>query len=327
MQPPSLVEVIDGLRRELAAGAPAATIVALDPDAGRGRYAGEMVELDGVEYVHRPWRVWVDLAERLGLRLRTPRPLAPPLLALTFEPLAPATRPPPGDPTEKYGVASEFARVRKGEDPGFVLDLADALARARLPTPARVLDLGVNTGDELALLMALSPALRDHGRFVGVDHSASALAAARARFDPAQVELHRADLGDLDALALGRFDLVLSIDTLHSPGLDGRAILRSIVQRHLAPAGAVILGFPNCRYRDGEVVHGARVRNYAQPELGLLVKDVAFARSYLAQHKRLVFVTGKHDVLVTAVALPSRARDGADDGGACDDAPPAPADR
>ena len=42
-----------------------------------------------------------------------------------------------------------------------------------------------------------------------------------------------------------------------------------------------------------------RLKNFAQPELGLLVKDVAFYRKYLQQHARQVFVTGKHYVLVT----------------------------
>jgi SAM-dependent methyltransferase len=297
-----LVEIIATLQERLGSGARALELAVLDPDHGRGCYAGERVEHAGVAYVHRPYRVWVDLAERLGLRMLTPRAAEAPLVVLRFERLdeqarlrAAAT-----DPTERYGAASPFARISKHEDPGFVLDLADALARARLAPGARILDLGVNTGDELALVTALVPALRD-AHFVGIDHSASALAVARARFAGADVELHAADLNRLDALALGRFDLVLSIGTLQSPGIDDRAVLRRIVQDHLAPTGAVILGFPNCRYIDGELEHGTRMKNFRQPELGLLVKDLAFYRKYLQQHDRQVFVTGKHYLLVTGV--------------------------
>jgi trans-aconitate methyltransferase len=204
--------------------------------------------------------------------------------------------------TERYGTASIFARIHKHEDPGFVLDMADALARVALQPGARVLDLGVNDGDELALLRTLCPAARE-ATLVGVDHSASAITAARERFagDP-RVELHTADVAALAALGLGRFDLVLSIGTLQSPGIDDRALLRNLVQDHLAPSGALIIGVPNCRYVDGEVSYGARMKNFRQPELGLLVKDVAFYRKYLQQHHRQVFVTGKHYVLVTAVA-------------------------
>lgn len=291
----SLIDILAHVRRELAGGARVIELDVLDPDRGHGLYAGELV--DG--FVHRPYRVWLDLAERMGLRMCTPRIIAEPLVRLRFERLDEDARLRGDEGTEKYGAASEFARIDKLEDPGFVSDMADALERVGLGAGARVLDLGVNTGDELALLMTLLPALQQ-ATLVGVDHSASAIAAARARFG-ANVELHVADIATLGELALGRFDLVLSIGTLQSPGIDDRDVLRRIVQDHLTPTGAVILGIPNCRYIDGETEYGTRMKNFRQPELGLLVKDVAFYRKYLQQHHRQVFVTGKHYVLVTGV--------------------------
>ncbi|NVB82724.1 MAG: class I SAM-dependent methyltransferase [Kofleriaceae bacterium] len=300
------MQILEHLEQELARGATRIEIEVLDPDRGRGLYAGERVAIDGVSYVHRPFRVWVDLAERLGLRLLTPRAIDDRFVRLVFERLA-RTRDSAalGDreaaPTERYGTDSEFARITKLEDPGFVLDMTDALDRVALKPGARVLDLGVNTGDELALLRARVPGLRN-AKLVGVDHSASAIAKARERFAGDNVELHVADVNELGALGLGKFDLVLSIGTLQSPGVDDRELVRRIVQDHLAPDGAVILGFPNSRYVDGEVEHGTRMKNYRQPELGLLVKDVAFYRKYLQQHHRRVFVTGKHYILVTGIA-------------------------
>jgi len=295
-----LLEIIVFVERELAA-ATTVTFRALDPEHGRGCHAGERVELAGTTYVHRAFRVWVDLAERLGLRLLTPRAVESPLVELRFERLATQDASSAVAATEKYGVGSNFARSTKLEDPGFVLDFAEALARVRFPPAPKILDLGVNTGDELALVHALAPALRE-ATFVGVDHSASALAVARARFPGDQVRFLEADLDQLAAHALGTFDLVISIATFQSPGVDDRELLRRVVQDHLAPTGAVILGMPNCRYRDGELEYGARMRNFRQPELGLLVKDVAFYRKYLQQHHRQVFVTGKHYLLVTGVA-------------------------
>ncbi len=232
----------------------------------------------------------------------TPRDAAEPLVRLRFEPVDLGARLAGPEGTEKYGADSEFARISKLEDPGFVIDLGDALDRVALAPGARILDLGINTGDELALLMALIPTLRG-ADFVGVDHSASALAVARVRFGP-DVTLHEADLNTLGSLALGRFDLVVSIGTLQSPGIDDREVLRRIVQDHLTPTGAVILGFPNCRYVDGEVESGTRMKNFRQPELGLLIKDIAFYRKYLQQHDRQVFVTGKNYLLVTGVSGP-----------------------
>ncbi len=293
----ALVEIVRWMQAELAAGATLLEVSVLDPDRGRGWYAGELVE----EHIHRPYRVWIELADRLGLRMLTPRQGDQPLVTLRFERLDPSERlrATTEDATERYGTDSPFARISKHEDPGFVLDLADAIERTRRSgrgAGARVLDLGVNTGDELALMRELG--LRD-ARFTGIDHSASAIAEARVRFP--DVELHVADLNALESLGLGRFDLVVSIGTLQSPGVDDREVVRRVVQHHLAPEGSVFLGFPNCRYLDGELEHGTRMKNFRQPELGLLVKDAAFYRKYLQQHGKQVFVTGHHYLLVTGV--------------------------
>ncbi|HET9627485.1 MAG TPA: class I SAM-dependent methyltransferase [Kofleriaceae bacterium] len=292
-----LTTILGELEAQLAAGAGALAICVLDPDLGRGCHAGALIDHAGARFVHRPFRVWVDLAERLGLRLQTPRPAdAPGLITLRFEPLEAAPRAPRGAPAERYGHGSAFARIAKLEDPGFVVDLTEAVTRAGLGAAPRVLDLGVNTGDELTVIQRVAPACD----VVGIDHSASALAIARDRFPG--FRFIEADLGALATLGLGVFDLVISLNTLQSPGVDDRAVLRQVVQHHLAPGGAVILGLPNSRYVDGEIVYGARMKNFRQPELGLLVKDVAFYRKYLQQHHRQVFVTGKHYVLVTGVA-------------------------
>jgi SAM-dependent methyltransferase len=271
----------------------------LDPDLGRGHPAGAQIAHAGELHVHRPLRAWLDLAERLGLRLRTPRATPEGLIQLRFERLDTTKAWRDGDDVrERYGAASDYARIAKLEDPGFVIDLGEAVMRARLGAAPRVLDLGVNTGDELAVIARHAPDLQ----VVGVDHSGSALAVARGRF-PAH-RFVEADLGALAALDLGVFDLVISLNTLQSPGVDDREVLRRVVQHHLAPGGAVILGLPNVRYIDGEPSYGARMKNFRQPELGLLIKDVAFYRKYLQQHGRQVFVTGKHTVLVTGVAGP-----------------------
>jgi SAM-dependent methyltransferase len=265
--------------------APDIAFVVLDPDRGRGSYAGELV--DG--HVYRPWRVWIDLAERMGLRMLTPRPAEPPLVELRFERLGARWRP-AGEGSERYGIGSGFERINKFEDPGFVIDLAEALARVALPAGGRVLDLGCNTGDVLAMIPG-------GARLVGVDHSASAIAQARTRIPHAT--LIEADVAALPPL--GRFDLVISIGLLQSGALDDRALVRQVVQDLLAPAGAVIFGWPNCRYVDGEVEYGARMKNFTEPELGLMIKDIAFYRKYLQQHHRQVFVTGKNYLLVTGV--------------------------
>jgi trans-aconitate methyltransferase len=280
----------------IAAASERVELVVLDfgrPEVA-GHYAGEVVAIDGRDYVHRPLRLWVDLASRLGFRIGAVERAQSPTLRLVLERLARRDRARGVVGSERYGAGSERQRARKREDPDFVIDLGDALARIDLPAAPRVLDLGCNDGDLFALFGALRPDLAPV--FVGVDHSASAI--ARARF-PAATFLE----ADLDHdLELGEFDLVVSIATLGSTSIDSPALLRRIVQRYLAPRGAVLLGLANCRYRDCEVEYGGRVTNREEPELGVVVKEAAFYRRYLAQHHREVFVTGKYYIFVLATS-------------------------
>jgi SAM-dependent methyltransferase len=298
-----LIHIVRHLQGALEAGR--ASIEAPDPDLGRGCYPGERVGPDAT-LVHRPLRSWCDLADGLSCRLLTPRAVDGTHVALTFERLgAEASWHAGGEASgetlplqERYGAGSEFARVRKLEDAGFLLPWLEALGRIHLPPGARVLDLGVNRGDELAAFAWLGRA--PDVTFVGVDHGASALAEARARFPDAR---HQFIVADLNALPpdLGRFSLVLSVGTLQSPGVDDHALLRRLVQEHLEPSASLVLGFPNSRFRDGEVVYGARVRNLREPDLSLLVKDLSFYRRYLHQHGFRTFLGGKYDLLLTAV--------------------------
>jgi trans-aconitate methyltransferase len=235
--------------------------------------------------------VWTELADALATRLAVRADGDD--FVLTFTALDRDRSLELGDGTEAYGAESGFAQVKKLEDPSFVIDLRDALARAGLPPTASVLDVGSNRGDELELIYEAAP----EARVTGLDHSASALAIGRERWPRATFEL--ADV--TQPLGVGRFELVIAIGMMQSGKLDDRALLRRLVQDHLAPTGAIIIGVPNCRYLDGEVSYGARMRNFAQPELGLVVKDIAFYRKYLQQHHRQVFVTGRNYLFVTGV--------------------------
>lgn len=300
-----LLAIVEQLRARLAAGAQTVGLRVLDPDRGRGLYAGEKVEVGGQVHVHRPYRVWVDLAERLGLRMLTPERLDDEMVGmveLRFERIDPGARwqSDEVEASERYGRASGFARISKLEDPDLLIDFADALARTRLPAAPRILELGVNRGDMLALIGALDPELAARASFVGVDHSASALALARERFPGDNFAFVAADVNELPAL--GGFDLVIAMGVLQSPGVDDKGLLRRLIQVELGWTGALILGVPNCRYLDGERIHGARQKNFCQPELSLVIRDIAYFKRYLQQHRRQVYVTGRDYLLVTAVA-------------------------
>jgi len=248
------------------------------------------------------WRGWCDLAEGLGAELATPEPLAAGWVRVRLRPLPPEDawqRAPSG--RERYASAEGFGSLRKLEHPGLALPLVEALARVRPPDGGRVLLLGCGGGDEVAALRALEPTPVGL-RVVGVDHASEPLARAAARYP--EGEWLRADVRELPA-SLGRFDLVVAIALLQSPQIDALALLRRVVQEHLTPAGGLLLGWPNGRFRGGAPVWGARTRNRRESDLSLLVRDLAAIRRYLHQHRCQTHIGGGYELLLSAWRTPT----------------------
>jgi len=283
-----LVGLIRRLRADLAQGAAGIELDVPDPDRG-----------DEVGAMAGGWRAWFDLAEGLGCRLEAPRSRGGGRAGMRLVPLPPEAAWHAGGAAadgERYADPAGFGAVRKLEHPGFLLPLLEALERLRPPDGGRVLVLGCHRGDEIAALGLLEPAPAGLD-VVGVDRSAGALAEAAARFPAARfMELDVADLPP----DLGRFDLVVAIALLQRPDVDDRALVRRLVQQHLAPAGGLLLGLPNGRFRGAEPVWGARTRNYREPDLSLVVRDLAAYRRYLHQHGFRTHVGGRYDLLLSA---------------------------
>lgn len=287
--------VLGWLRAELLVRGEASLKVP-DPDTGLalGLYPGET----GPAGIHRPYLTWIDAADLLDAQVLTPVRLGE-MVQLHFR----RRRVQPPDRTPgRYAAGTEFARVNKLEDPHFLHDLTEALARASLEPGARVLSLGVGGGRELEVLEQVYPG---HGlQVLGLDLEPSALKLARDRFPAHRFPDYRFRVQDvtLPGLSeLGRFDAVLALSLLQSPSVVQADLLRTLRTDVLAPAGTLILGFPNARYRGGELSYGARTLNFTRPDLSLLVKDVTQARRALQGHGFTVYVTGKYEVLVTAV--------------------------
>ena len=295
-----LAEVIEVLRAQLGSlqvGEPL-SFLAPNPDLSTGLFAGELFDYGGVRYRHRPLRVWLELAERLGCRLHVPLPEGF-FVKLTLSKLADTSWHQNKLGPETYGEASAFSRVQKLEEPTFLLDYIGALERVALTPRGRVLSLGVGRGDELGPFRTLFEGY--NLSFTGVDQSASALNLARERFLGDRYSFIQADLNALGEQGLGHFDLIVSVATFQSPGVQGHTLIRQLVQHYLTERGSLILALPNCRYRGGEVRYGAKLKNFAEPDLSLVVKDLAFYRKYLQQHRFKVFLTGKYYLFLTAV--------------------------
>ena len=303
-----MAEVMEWMEEQLRVVSAGGTVAfeVLDPDRGAGAYAGTPVTADGGTYLHRGYKAWTDLAELFYCRMLTPDRCEGGRVRLRFMKLDTAAsfhRAETGDNTEKYGTASAFASIRKDEEPAFLWAHRHALARVKITERRRVLNLGINTGDEFELIRRLAGETFAAMELVGVDHSASAIAEARRRFPEPGVSFHVHDINDLETLALGRFDLIVSIGTLQSPGVDFKPLFMSLIQNHLAPGGAVVLGFPNCRWTDGEMIYGAKAPNYAFSEQSLLYKDVYFCKKYLQQKKFRVTLSGKPYLFLSATGI------------------------
>ncbi len=136
---------------------------------------------------------------------------------------------------------------------------------------------------------------------IGIDHSQTAIEYAQKRFPSKR--FYQQDINRLDELNLPKSDLIISIGTLQSPSINYKPFLMSLVQKQLTENGALILGFPNSRWIDSELVYGAKAPNYSYSEMSLLFSDVIFAKKYLQQKKFRVTITGREYIFVTATKI------------------------
>ena len=307
-----LIEVLRWARTALAEGATELELDVPDPDDAESTWPGAP-RPDGAP--HRSWRAWLDFADLLGCRCQAPTHMPGGSLRLRLRRLgAEAAWHRGASGPGRYAEEDGFGAVRKLEHPGFLLPLLAALERTRPPDGGRVLVLGCHRGDEIEALNSLDPPARDL-RVVGVDHAPGPLAHARERFPGAS--FLEADVGALPA-DLGRFHLVLAVAVLQGPAVDDKRLLRHLVQHHLEPRAGLVVGLPNSRFVDGEVLWGARTRNYREPDLSLVVRDLAAYRRYLQQHGFVTHLGGRYDLLLSAWRRQTRSADHL--------TPPAPAD-
>ncbi|MDP2078242.1 MAG: methyltransferase domain-containing protein [Sulfuricurvum sp.] len=283
------------------------TFEVLNPDIGRGNYAGEAVTVDDITYVYRSYKAWSDLGELLFCRMLTPKILTEHTVQITYEKLNLSDSFHHSEAKEeKYGTTSRFSAIHKNEEPAFLSPYLRAMRSDKIGTKKRILNQGINTGDEYDLIRSiLSQEEYRNIELIGIDHSISAIEKARERFDEGNATFYVHDINDLVSLELGRFDLIITIGTLQSPGIEFKPLFMKLVQEYLTFDGALILGFPNCRWMGGEMIYGAKAPNYPYSEMTLLYKDVYYCKKYLQQKKFRVTLTGKDYVFLTGTKIHS----------------------
>jgi len=268
------------------------SFLVLNPDIAIGLYAGE--EIEGYRY--RSYKSWFDLAYLSGYRLLTPEKYNDELTLLRFQKLLPESFH-QDKSSNRYSPKSQFARIRKNEEPSFYIPYTSALKRIDISSRKEILSLGLNRGDELEPIFEYS-----NPHITGIDIECFALNIAKERFSP-YLTTHCMDLNKIDSINLGKFDLIISIGTLQSPSINMKKLIMDLVQKYLKDDGAILLGWPNSRWIDGELIYGAKVKNYNFSELSLVIKDLFWIKKYLQQHKFKVAITGREYLFLEAVKI------------------------
>jgi len=264
---------------------------------------GEIVELEVLESdIERiGYKAFVDLAQLFFMKMVTPISKAKSVILRFYKLNRSSSFHKADKSSEKYGVDSEFFSIDKTAQFSFLYHYREALKFINIESRKRVLNLGVNRGDEFRVIQEmLSVEEFTSKEFVGIDYSASAIEFAKKDFFENNIDFICHDINALNELNVGKFDLIISIGTLQSSNINFNTTFMSLYQNHLKKGGAIILGFPNCRWIDGEMIYGAKAPNYAFSEMSLVLKDIHFCKKYLQQKKYRVVITGKDYLFLTA---------------------------
>jgi len=277
----------------------------VNPDCADSLYSGNIIQINDILYLYHGYKAWSDLAHLLKCRMLTPLVKEKHLVVIRYQKLNPDTsfHTNTADVESKYGMNSIFSQIHKMEEPAFLHYYKQALTNVHINKRMRILNLGVNSADEFEFIQEYASNFKNL-ELVGVDYCSSAIKNAKEKFSHTHnISFYTHDINDLDALNLGEFDLIISIGTLQSSNLEFNPLFMSIVQKQLKKDGAIILGFPNCRWLDGEMIYGARAKHYAFSEMSLVYKDAIFCKKYLQQKKFRVTITGKDYIFLTATSI------------------------
>jgi hypothetical protein len=278
----------------------------LNPDTKTDIYAGEIIIVENQEFVYRSYKSWSDLAELLFSRLLIVS-INSQTVIIKVQKLDKNDsfhKDLNDEKNEKYGESSTFFRINKNEEPAFLYAYMNALKNVKIQEKKNILNLGINKADEFEVISKLvDKDILKQMNLVGIDYSSSAIEYSKKRFPQDNFLFYSHDINKLDELNLKKADLIISIGTLQSSGLNFKLLFMDLIQNYLEDKGSIILGFPNCRWINGEMIYGAKAANYSYSEQSVLYKDVYFCKKYLQQKKYRVTLTGKNYLFLTATSI------------------------
>lgn len=278
----------------------------LNPDVNINIYAGEMLKIKNQEFIYRSYKSWCDLAELLFCKMLISS-ISLDTVVIKLQKLNKDDsfhKDLNDEKNEKYGKNSTFFRINKNEEPAFLYAYINALKNVKIEEKTNILNLGINKADEFEIIKEIvNEDIFKQMNFVGIDYSLSAIDFAKKRFPFENFDFFNHDINKLNELNLKRSDLIISIGTLQSSSLNFKLLFMDLIQNYLEDKGSIILGFPNCRWINGEMIYGAKAANYSYSEQSVLYKDVYFCKKYLQQKKYRVTLTGKNYLFLTATSI------------------------
>lgn len=278
----------------------------LNPDVNINIYAGEILKIENQEFIYRSYKSWCDLAELFFCKIIISS-INSTTIVIKLQKLNKNDsfhKDLNDEKNEKYGENSTFFRINKNEEPSFLYAYTNALKNVKIEEKTNILNLGINKADEFEIIKELvNQDILKQMNFVGIDYSLSAIDFARKRFPFENFTFYNHDINKLDELNLKKSDLIISIGTLQSSSLNFKLLFMNLIQNYLEDKGSIILGFPNCRWINGEMIYGAKAANYSYSEQSVLYKDVYFCKKYLQQKKYRVTLTGKNYLFLTATSI------------------------
>ncbi|WP_108557648.1 methyltransferase domain-containing protein [Arcobacter caeni] len=278
----------------------------LNPDVNIDIYAGEILKIENQEFIYRSYKSWCDLAELLFCKMIISS-INSTTIIIKLQKLNKNDsfhKDLNDEKKEKYGENSTFFRINKNEEPAFLYAYTNALKNVKIEEKSNILNLGINKADEFEIIKEIvNEDILKQMNFVGIDYSLSAIDFAKKRFPFENFTFYNHDINKLDELNLKKSDLIISIGTLQSSSLNFKLLFMELIQNYLEDKGSIILGFPNCRWINGEMIYGAKAANYSYSEQSVLYKDVYFCKKYLQQKKYRVTLTGKNYLFLTATSI------------------------
>ena len=278
----------------------------LNPDVNIDIYAGEILKIENKEFIYRSYKSCCDLAELLFCKMLISS-ITLNTVVIKLQKLNKNDsfhKDLNDEKNEKYGEKSTFFRINKNEEPAFLYAYMNALKNVKIEEKTNILNLGINKADEFELIKEIvNEDIFEQMNFVGIDYSLSAIDFAKKRFPYENFNFFNHDINKLNELNLKKSDLIISIGTLQSSSLNFKLLFMDLIQNYLEDKGSIILGFPNCRWINGEMIYGAKAANYSYSEQSVLYKDVYFCKKYLQQKKYRVTLTGKNYLFLTATSI------------------------